>query len=157
MVIDPKSDGSGFDAHEWPFFWLTHATGLYLHRLESILKPVGLDIARWRVLMCLDAGGVRSVSEIAELAIVKLPTMTKLIQRMEREGLLQCEQRLSDGRVTDISLTAAGLDARKRAWQSASKIFSQTFVNDDGSDVDGPDVDQLNKLLRLLVGRLKAR
>ena len=157
MVIDPKSDGSGFDAHEWPFFWLTHATGLYLHRLESSLKPVGLDIARWRVLMCLDSSGARSVSEIAELAIVKLPTMMKLIQRMEREGLLQCEQRLSDGRVTDVSLTATGLEARKRAWQSASKIFSQIFVDDDGLDVAGPDVDQLNTLLRLLVGRLRAR
>ena len=151
MVIDPKSDGSGFDANEWPFFWLTHATGLYLSRLEASLKSVGLDIARWRVLMCIRPAEPRSVSDIAELAIVKLPTMMKLIQRMEGEGLLRCEQRVSDGRVTDVSLTAAGLKARRRAWNSASKIFSQTFA-----DAEGPDPDQLNILLRRLVGRLKA-
>ena len=87
MVIDPKSDGSGFDAKEWPFFWLTHATGLYLHRLDNSLKRVGLDVPRWRVLMCVRPGDARSVSEIAELAIVKLPTMMKLIQRMEGEGV----------------------------------------------------------------------
>ena len=151
VVIDPKSDGSSFDADEWPFFWLTHATGLYLSRLETSLKPVGLDIARWRVLMCIRPVEARSVSEIAELAIVKLPTMMKLIQRMEGEGLLRCDQRISDGRVTDVSLTAAGLEARKRAWHSASKIFSQIF-----SDSDGLDPEDLNKMLRLLVGRLSA-
>ena len=151
MTIDPQSDGSDFDAKEWPFFWLTHATGLYLHRLETNLKRAGLDIARWRVLMCVRPGEARSVSEIADLAIVKLPTMMKVIQRMEGEGLLKCEQRVSDGRVTDVSLTDLGLEARKRAWHSASRIFSQTFDN-----CEGLDADQLNMLLGLLVGRLKA-
>ena len=150
MEFDPISDGSDFDANEWPFFWLTHATGLYLQRLETGLKSVGLDIARWRVLMCVRPREARGVSEIAELAIVKLPTMMKLIQRMEREGLLRCEQRVSDGRVTDVFLTAAGLEARKSAWRCASRIFSHTFASSDGLDPK-----QLNTLLRLLVGSLR--
>lgn len=149
-VPDPESDGSEFEARDWPFFWLTHATGLYLSRLEKGLKKVGLDIGRWRVLMCVQPGQARSVSEIAELAIVKLPTMMKLIQRMEAEGLVACEARVSDGRVTDVSLTAAGLEAREQAWHTAGKIFSRVF-----SEKGGLDIDALNKQLRQVVIRLE--
>ena len=53
MVLDPKSDGREFEATEWPFYWLTHANGVYLSRLEARLKKVGLDVPRWRVLMCI--------------------------------------------------------------------------------------------------------
>ena len=147
---DPNSDGSEFDAREWPFFWLTHATGLYLSRLERGLKKVGLDIGRWRVLMCVQPGQALSVSEIAELAIVKLPTMMKLIQRMEAEGLVSCEARATDGRVTDVSLTAAGLEARTRAWRTAGKIFARVFT---GNEV--LDFDALNRQLRQVVMRLE--
>lgn len=149
VALDPESDGSEFEARDWPFFWLTHATGLYLSRLEKGLKRVGLDIGRWRVLMCIQPGHARGVSEIADLAIVKLPTMMKLIQRMESEGLVLCEARVSDGRVTEVSLTASGLEARQRAWKAASKIFSQVFAERDGLDFDA-----LNKLLRRVVARL---
>ncbi|WP_232494478.1 MarR family winged helix-turn-helix transcriptional regulator [Novosphingobium kaempferiae] len=147
---DPNSDGSEFDAREWPFFWLTHATGLYLSRLERGLKKVGLDIGRWRVLMCVQPGQALSVSEISELAIVKLPTMMKLIQRMEAEGLVSCEARATDGRVTDVSLTKDGLAARTRAWQTAGKIFSRVFTGDEGMDFDA-----LNRQLRQVVVRLE--
>jgi len=149
-AIDPRSDGSEFDAREWPFFWLTHATGLYLHRLERSLKKVGLDIGRWRVLMCVQPGQALSVSEISELAIVKLPTLMKLIQRMEAEGLVSCETRATDGRVTEVSLTEEGLAARTRAWHAASRIFARVFADNDGLDLDA-----LNRQLHQLVVRLE--
>ncbi len=148
-ILDPASDGAEFDAREWPFFWLTHATGLYLSKLERGLKKVNLDIGRWRVLMCIQPGSARSVTEIAELAIVKMPTMMKLIQRMEAEGLVACSARVSDGRVTEVSLTDQGLEARTLAWQTASKIFSRVFAIEDG-----PDIVSLNKLLRQVIAHL---
>jgi DNA-binding MarR family transcriptional regulator len=150
IVPDPQSDGAEFDAREWPFFWLTHATGLYLSRLERGLKKVDLDIGRWRVLMCVQPGRALSVSEISELAIVKLPTMMKLIQRMEAEGLVSCEARVTDGRVTDVSLTDDGLAARTRAWHVASKIFTRVFTGDDGMEFDA-----LNRQLRQVIVRLE--
>lgn len=150
VASDRSSDGSEFDAQAWPFFWLTHANGLYLSRLERGLKRVDLDIPRWRVLMCIKPGTAKSVSEIAEKAIVKLPTMMKLIQRMEADGLVSCEARVSDGRVTDVSLTPAGLSAREMAWRSASKVMDHVFPDDMAQDIE-----QLNVLLRKVVARLK--
>jgi hypothetical protein len=62
-----------FATQEWPFYWLTRATGLYLSQLERALKTAGLDVARYRVLMCVRPGQARSITEIADLAIVKIP------------------------------------------------------------------------------------
>ena len=148
---DLKSQRSDieFEAREWPFFWLTHATSLYLARLERGLKKSGLDISRWRVLMCLAPGQARSVSEIAELAIVKLPTMMKLIQRMEAEGLVSCEARVGDGRVTDVTLKPLGLESRQRAWNAARGVFDRVF-----DDQEGLQPEELNLLLKALVQKL---
>jgi MarR family transcriptional regulator, organic hydroperoxide resistance regulator len=134
---------------QWPFFWLTQATGKYLSRLERALKKVGLDIPRWRVLMCLDRNRQRSISEIADLAIVKLPTMMKIVQRMQADGLVRCESRIGDGRVTDVSLTEQGIEARTTAWRAAQRIFDKVF-----SGVSDDDQKQLNHLLRNIVNRL---
>ena len=150
IVVDSSSEHGEFEAKEWPFYWLTHATGLYLSKLERGLKRERLDIPRWRVLMCVNPGDARSVSEIAELAIVKLPTMMKLIQRMEAESLVVCETRVNDGRVTDVRLTEEGVEARQRAWNTARKIFGRVF-----GDRNTVDFDSLNKMLRQIVTRLE--
>ena len=143
-----KSSSDDFDPHEWPFFWMTQAVGRYLQKLERALKQDGLDVARWRVLMVVGNRTV-GVSEIAQLAIVKLPTMLKIVQRMQAEGLLVCEERDSDARFTDVSLTAAGKDARHRAWTIANRFYDAAFGT-------MPDEDQrrLNTLLRDVFDKL---
>jgi MarR family transcriptional regulator, organic hydroperoxide resistance regulator len=146
----PEVGERQFVTSHWPFFWLTQATGKYLSKLERGLKKVGLDIPRWRVLMCVGPDRQISISEIAELAIVKLPTMMKIIQRMQADGLVQCESRVGDGRVTDVSLTPAGLEARTLAWRTAQRIFDNVFA-------EIPDEDQrrLNHTLRQIVNQLE--
>ena len=82
----PALDAAEFEREAWPFYWLTRATARYLIRLETALKPAGLDVPRWRVLMSLQGQDRASVSELAEHAIVKLPTMTKIVHRPASAG-----------------------------------------------------------------------
>ncbi len=145
----PSSDATGFDPHDWPFFWMTQAVGRYLQRLETGLKRVNLDVARWRVLMCLKEGRATSVSEIAELAIVKLPTMTKIVQRMQADNLVTCEARASDGRVTEVSLTDRGIAARQEAWAIANRLYGQAFRT-----ISGEDTARLNMLMETVFDNL---
>ncbi|MBO9380590.1 MarR family transcriptional regulator [Sphingomonas histidinilytica] len=145
----PPPDATGFDPHDWPFFWMTQAVGRYLQRLETALKRVELDVSRWRVLMCLKDGQATSVSEIAELAIVKLPTMTKIVQRMQADGLVTCEARASDGRVTEVSLTERGLAARQEAWTIANKLYVQAFRT-----IAADDKQRLNRLMESIFNNL---
>lgn len=143
-------EGADFDARRWPFFWITQTAGQYVRMVEPALRKIDLDIPRWRVLMCVAPGQAISVTEIAELAIAKVPTMLKIIQRMEADGLVACAPRASDGRVTDVSLTESGLEARDRAWAVAKKVYERAFVK-----VTDSEEARLNKLLERIYTGLR--
>jgi DNA-binding MarR family transcriptional regulator len=142
----PVSSGSettdDFHLQEWPFYWLTRASGRYLETLEAALKGDGLDVPRWRVLMSLHGRDCASVSEIAEQAIVKLPTMTKIVQRMQADGLVVCRPRETDGRVTEVLLTESGRRAQALAWSKAASIYEEAFRN-----ISDREVQTLNRLM----------
>ena len=145
QVPSAISASGEFDIEQWPFYWLTRFTGRYLHEMELALKALGLDIPRWRVLMSLRGDKVLSVSEIADNAIVKLPTMTRIVQRMQIDGLVRCRQSASDRRVTEVELTDAGKRAGQQAWAVADSLYTRTF-----GKIPAEDVMRLNRTLRTL-------
>lgn len=148
-TLAPTPDDASFAHESWPFYWLTRVVALYLEELQQALKPAGLDVPRWRVLMSLHGQDSASVSEIAEHAIVKLPTMTKIVQRMQADGLVACRPRETDGRVTEVVLTAHGLEARRQAWDIATQVYARAFEGVAGDEVQG-----LNKLLTRIFDNL---
>ncbi|WP_157218089.1 MarR family winged helix-turn-helix transcriptional regulator [Flavisphingomonas formosensis] len=148
QVSITHSEGD-FSFRTWPFYWLTRASGRYLQNMEEALRPIGLDIPRWRVLMVLHEEECASVSEIADHAISKLSTMTKIVQRMQADGLVICRPRASDARVTEVLLTEAGKKAGEKAWQAANGVYSQAFKSMRKSDIG-----TLNRLLEQLATKL---
>jgi DNA-binding MarR family transcriptional regulator len=147
--IPLPSSAADFRIEDWPFYWLTRFTGRYIQQMELLLKPIGLDVPRWRVLMTLRNNTTLSVSEIAGHAIVKLPTMTKIVQRMQADGLVECSQSDLDGRVTEVALTDAGLVASQQAWEVANRVYKRAFEN-----IPKRDVQTLNRLLRTITRSL---
>lgn len=138
-----------FSFRTWPFYWLARANGRYLHNMENALKALHLDIPRWRVLMVLHQEPCASVSEIADHAIAKLPTMTRIVQRMQADGLVTCRARPSDGRVTEVMLTEAGQIAAAQAWAAADALYGKTFQRMTKSEIA-----TLNRLLEKLFSNL---
>jgi MarR family transcriptional regulator, organic hydroperoxide resistance regulator len=122
-----NADLENFDFREWPFYWLTRAGGVYFKTMEEGLRGLGLDLPRWRVLMSLYQENRLSVSELADHAIVKLSTMTKIVQRMEQDGLVHCRPFADDRRVTEVVVTEAGLRAGEAAWELAHKTYDIAF------------------------------
>ncbi|RRN63814.1 MarR family winged helix-turn-helix transcriptional regulator [Caulobacter sp. 602-1] len=149
MTASDDSETS-FRKADWPFYWLTRASALYLANIESALKKIGLDVPRWRVLMSIHESGCASVGEIAEQAIVKLPTMTKIIQRMQSDGLVHCRPRATDARVTEVLLTPAGLKAREQAWHEAERVYGRAF-----GSIANRDVTKLNQILARVFDNLQ--
>lgn len=134
----------------WPFYWLARAGGRYRVRMEEMLRPTGLDMPRWRVLMTLHQDRVASVSEIAAHAIEKLPTMTKIIQRMEIDGLVRRQPRAGKERVMEVVLTDQGQLAGDDAWQSAVKLYEQAFAG-----LSTEEIERLTALLERVAENLR--
>ncbi len=134
----------------WPFFWISQINAAYAVALERRTKPLGIDLPRWRAMMSLYEDQHLSVSEIADFSAQKLNTTTKVIQRMLSDGLVTTRIRPTDARVTDVCLTPAGEEMRKKALVEAQKIFEQTFGTDDPQDIKA-----LNATLSEILAELK--
>ena len=116
-----------FELEHSPFYWLSRVSGRYVLDMGAALRRVGMDVPRWRVLMILHEHDPASVSTIADLAVIKLSTMTRIVQRMQAEGLVSCNPRASDARVTEVRLTPAGSHAMEQVRDQASRIFRHAF------------------------------
>lgn len=145
---DPISED--FRLEYSPFYRLTQVESAYRQKMERILKSVGMDLPRWRVLMILREKSPSTVSEIAKRAAMKLSTMTKVTQRLEKEGYVSLSRSKQDARSTDVSSTEKGEEAVVGIRQVASKIYRQAT-----QELTAEDIRQLNSTLRILEDSLQ--
>ena len=148
MILNPATSDE-FTFRDWPFYWIARANGSYLKCMEAELQVVNLDIPRWRVLMTLAEEKRLSVSAIADYAIVKLSTMTKIIQRMQKDGLVISRTLSTDGRVTEVLLTEKGHEASVAAWEAANRVYTKAFAG-----IGVAKKKQINTILKQVVGNL---
>lgn len=134
---------------EWPFYWISQINAAYTDALERRIKPLGIDIPRWRAMMSLHEDQYLSVSEIATFSAQKLNTTTKVIQRMIGDDLVTTRVRPTDGRVTEVCLTEKGDTLRKSALVEARKIFELAFA-----DMAPEQITALNQTLSHIQSQL---
>jgi DNA-binding MarR family transcriptional regulator len=81
-------------------------------RLSEMLKPHGLSPTQYNALRILrgarDEG--RACSEIAERMVNRDPDITRLVDRLERRGLVARSREGRDRRVITTRITPAGMD-----------------------------------------------
>lgn len=130
---DPAA--AGFALRHSPFFLLSRLSNRYVLDMEAVLKTIGMDIPRWRTLMIVREHEPSSVSEIADLACIRLSTMTRVVQRLVRQGLARVGRRAEDSRKTDVHLTAAGRRACEDVRRIASRVYARAFADFSDDDV----------------------
>lgn len=145
------SEAPPFRPEEWPFHWINRTNGRYFQVMEKALKPLGLDMALWRVLMFLDEVGPRSIGEIADICLIKLSTTTKIVQRLQADDLVSCRPGRHDARVTEVRLTPHGKERQMQVRAAVDQLFARTF---DG--IDPARVAEANRVLAEICDHLDA-
>src|SRR5262245_54256714 len=77
-------------------------------RLRDIDQAFGISPRRFSALAGLAFDGPTSISELAAFERIARPSMTRLVQDMERDGLIQRRPDPTDGRGVRIRITAKG-------------------------------------------------
>jgi len=79
-------------------------------QLAELLKPFDLSPTQYNVLRILRGAGEEGMAcgMIGERMITREPDMTRLLDRMEKRGLIRRERQTEDRRVVKAFLTAAG-------------------------------------------------
>jgi DNA-binding MarR family transcriptional regulator len=74
----------------------------------------GVPPAQLSALSVLVFGGPRALGELAAAEQVRPPTMTRIVQALEAEGLVRRERDAEDGRVHRLHATAKGRRVMER-------------------------------------------
>jgi DNA-binding MarR family transcriptional regulator len=146
---DPADEGFSLDAS--PFYWVNRVSGRYVQDMERGLKAVGMDMPGWRTLMILREQSPRSVSEIAELAAMRLSTMTRVVQRLAGAGFVEVATSREDARRTEVHLAPRGREVLGSVRAAASRVYRQGI-----GDLSAAEVTELVGLLARLFGNLAA-
>lgn len=150
VQIDAADPGeASFTMASSPFYWLGRVVHRYSQDLDSGLKRIGMDVPRWRVLMTLKECEPASVTELAEHGVIKMSTMTKTVQRLQADGLVETAPKPSDGRVTEVRLTSVGRETLASVRMQASRVYRQALEG-----IDDPQLDALLATLRRMFSNL---
>ena len=96
---------------------LMRAHQLVLAEVDSIVKPYGLTFARYEalVLLTFSRTGALPLSKIGERLQVHPTSVTNIIDRLARAGLVVRKPNPADGRGVLAEITAEGRDVMEKA------------------------------------------
>ena len=77
--------------------------------LTQQLKCLNVQVETWRVLQSLRASDGTTMRELADIVLMNPPTLTKLVDRMVADGLVQRQLSSEDSRRVNLLLTDMGL------------------------------------------------
>jgi DNA-binding MarR family transcriptional regulator len=135
---------------DWRTFLVAHAR--LTRRLDEELRAEhGLSLAEYDALLQLAQAPDRRLrmSQLAEAVILSRSGVTRLIDRLVADGLVERSHCLTDARGAEAVLTAAGLGRLRRAATTHLRGIDQYFL----SVVPASDLGTLGRALRLVAER----
>ncbi len=140
----PAGDGLGL---------LTNVAARLLARaFNERLQAHGATIGYWPVLRCLWIEDGPSQAELSRRIAIEAPTLTRTLERMERDGLVSRRRNPADRREIRVHLTPRGQELRAILLPEAAAIADAAVEG-----LSPAEVAELQRLLRHVVDRLMAR
>jgi DNA-binding MarR family transcriptional regulator len=114
-------------------------------QLAEAIRPSGVGIGQWAVLLFLWADDGLTQAELSRVVAIEPPTMVRTIDRMVRDGLVRRQADALDGRLSRIFLTDLGRSLRDELVPKAVAV--------NAANLDRLSVSQ-RRTLRRLLGKL---
>jgi len=131
-----------FRLSTYPFYLLGHLDHRYTEVMESALAERRLSRPMWRSLISLRDNGPRSIGQLADITLLKRSTLSRVVDRMERDGLVERRTDGDDLRIINVHITEAGQDALGHVIQVAGRVYARA--------IEGLSDRELNELVALL-------
>ncbi|MDX2482876.1 MAG: homoprotocatechuate degradation operon regulator HpaR [Pseudodonghicola sp.] len=93
--------------------------------IRAMLADVGITEQQWRVLRVLEERGAMEPTRIAEQACLLLPSLTRILQKLEQRALIQRRQDESDKRKQIVQISAAGSEVIAQNLDTSIALTAQ--------------------------------
>lgn len=107
-LCDPTNDK--FKLSISPFYLMAHADFQYHEDVSRVLAKQDVTKAMYRLMTVLREHQPANIGMLAELALSKRTTVSRLIERMSQMELVDTFPNKDDTRITEVVLTGKGTD-----------------------------------------------
>lgn len=135
-------------------FRLYTATRLITQAYTPILTALGITYPQYLVLMVLWEKDEQPVCDIANRLLLETNTVTPLLQRMEKLGIVIRKKGDKDKRQQIVSLTEKGRELEKQAYNIIPSGMGEELKS---CPLQGKDYEQLAKDLDSLIETLRKK
>ncbi|SAI65367.1 MarR family transcriptional regulator [Bordetella ansorpii] len=114
------------------WFSFVRAHRLMIREVERRLGAAGLPAYAWYdVLWGLESGpdGTRRMHELADALAIERYNLTRLVDRLEQEGLVKRARSAEDGRAAFATITKEGRALRRKMWKVYEGTVAEVFLN----------------------------
>ena len=132
-------------------YLLAQASYAIYKEFDAKVRAAGLTSGEWRALATLSDGDGLTIGELAAEVLAQQPTLTKLVDRMERAGLVERRGDPADLRRTLVFETEKGR-ARVAPLLAAAKAHERKLLQ----SFPARDVEALKLILRSLSAEANA-
>jgi DNA-binding MarR family transcriptional regulator len=154
--VDTKSRKVGQTQGETVFGSFLRTIGLLRRTMEPFFASYGISGAQWGVLMVLhwsdrDGEPALRLTDLGERLIIRPPSVTTVIDRLEKMGLVERRASRVDSRAKEVRLTAAGGALVDRVLAAHRKQIEKMLGN-----LSKEEQATLKELLERFSGHLEA-
>ncbi|MEM6935971.1 MAG: MarR family transcriptional regulator [Pseudomonadota bacterium] len=131
-----------FHLDDYVLYNLIRLSSTYNAEMERALKRYGLSTTEWRILSLLKDRIPSTVGELARRSVTKLPTITRMLGRMEKAGLVLRDASSADRRVVEVTMTPQAEQTLQLVRSIGQNVFDKAF--------DGISAEQIDEMTLLL-------
>lgn len=119
------------------FYSLEAATKAYRRFAQARLHAAGIDVTidQWLVLKTIHESADATLQQVGVAVFKDLASITRIVQLLERKGLLRRKPHPSDGRRSELALTSAGESVIRTVEPIAQANRRQALQGIDGDEV----------------------
>jgi|TARA_B110000305_G_C18838711_1_gene359092 DNA-binding MarR family transcriptional regulator len=133
-------------------FALYAATNSIIRYYRIYLNEIGITYTQYLVLLVLWESENSNIKEIAKVLKLDSPTITPIVQKLEKMNLVKRQRSHKDERVVVVSLTKNGIDLETQVADIQNKVACKTHLNaKDFKDLK----NTLNQLADTMVAKEK--
>lgn len=121
---------------------------------QEMEDQTGLPFDRYVILLMLAQApdGALRPSELAEALPITRSGVTRLIDRLERDGIVERRSCATDGRGSFVALTALG----EKVFREAGRVHLRGIDHHLGSNLTAPEMRELRRIMRKLAAGIDA-
>lgn len=113
--------------------------------IRAMLSDAGVTEQQWRVLRVLQESGPLDPTRIADRACLLLPSLTRILQKLEDKALIRREPDKTDGRKQIVQISANGAALIEANFETSMALVYQ-LRDQMGADRYEALLDLLNDL-----------